>query len=283
MNRFSAHKPILSFARFTPRQKQLLALAIRVLLIALLLLAWELMVRSGWLSSFYISYPSEIALDLWDFTTSGELMKHASITLREAFTGLFYGTVIGIFTGVLFGQFTFLGRVFKPIITALYGIPQLTLAPVYILWFGVGLQSKIFLAGLMTFFNVFFSTYGAIQDMEPKLIESAHLLGASRFQTLWRVVLPTCTPWITSGIRAGMGASLIGSIVGEYMGAAAGFGWMVAYATSYFNMKRVMSCIVILLLVGLALNFVLDQVERLLLKWRPATSLNVGAAREEGR
>lgn len=274
-------KPIVrKLSRPSSHQRQVIALILRTALIAVLLLLWEWMVRSGRLSSFYVSYPSEIAGDLYEFYISGDLYKHASITLYEAFTGLFYGTIIGIAVGVLFGQFVFLGQVLKPIITALYGIPQLTLAPVYILWFGIGYQSKIFLAGLMTFFNVFFATYGAICDMEPKLIESAHLLGAGRFQTLWRVVLPTCTPWIISGIRAGLGASLIGAIVGEYMGAAAGFGWMVAYATSYFTMKRVMSCILILLLLGLVLNFLLDRVEHLLLKWRPTTSLNVGADRE---
>ncbi len=255
-------------------RQNLAALGIRVAIIALLLLLWEWMVRSGRLSSFYTSYPSEILGDLWDFYASGQLAKHASITLQEAFTGLFYGSIIGVAVGVLFGQFRLLCRIFKPIVAAIYGIPQLTLAPVYILWFGIGMQSKIFLAGLMAFFNVFFSTIGAIEDMEPKLIESANLLGAGKFQTLWRVVLPTCTPWILTGIRTAVGSSLIGAIVGEYMGASAGFGWMVAYATSYFNMKRVMSCILILLIIGVALNFVLDKIEGLLLKWRPESALS---------
>lgn len=261
-------------------KRNIMALLVRSALIVLLLLLWEWTVRSGRLPAFYTSFPSEIGADLYEFYASGDLWKHASITLREAFTGLFYGSVIGIATGVLFGQFTFLSKVLKPIVTAIYGIPQLTLAPVYILWFGIGLQSKIFLAGLMAFFNVFFATLGAIQDMEPKLIESASLLGAGKAQILWHVVLPTCMPWTISGIRSGMGASLIGAIVGEYMGASAGFGWMVAYATSYFNMKRVMSCVAILLVVGMVLNFTLDKVEKLLLKWRPQTSLNIGADRD---
>ena len=104
------------------------------------------------------------------------------VTLQEAFAGLFGGSIAGIAAGILLGQFPFLGRIFKPIITAVHGIPQLTLAPVYILWFGIGMQSKIFLAGLSAFFCVFFSTYGAIFDMEPKLIESASLLGAKKTQ-----------------------------------------------------------------------------------------------------
>lgn len=264
------------------KQRQLHILLIRCAVIAGFLLLWEFAVKSGRVPAFYTSYPSEICQDLIQFTVSGDLMKHASITLREAFTGLLYGSIAGISIGVLFGQFPTVCKIFRPIITALHGIPQLTLAPVYILWFGLGLTSKIFLASLMVFFQVFFATIDAIQEMEQKLIESANLLGASKWKTLWYVVLPTCTPWIISGIRTGLGASLIGAIVGEYMGASAGFGWMVAYATSYFKIARVMSCIVILLFVGLALNYILDFVEKKLLRWRPVTNLNLGVNSSTG-
>lgn len=257
-------------------KKDQVVIIIRSLIIISFILAWEWAATSGVVSTFYTSKPSEILKDLVQFCVSGDLMKHASVTLKEAFTGLIYGSIIGVSVGLLFGQFKTLGKIFKPIITAIHGIPQLTLAPVYILWFGIGYASKIFLAGLMVFFNVFFATYNAILDMEQKLVESASLLGANKFQILLHVVLPTCTPWIIMGIRTGLGSCLIGAIVGEYMGASAGFGWMVAYATSYFNIKRVMSCVIILLLVGLALNYILDKVEKLLLKWRPDITLSIG-------
>lgn len=151
----------------------------------------------------------------------------------------------------------------------------MTLAPVYILWFGLGLTSKIFLAGLMVFFHVFFSTYAGIQNVEPKLIESANLLGAGKVQTLVHVVLPSSMPFILSGIRVGVGSSLVGAIIGEYIGASAGFGWMIAYASSFFNIARVMSCILILLIVGILLNFSLDKIEKYLLRWRAPTNLSM--------
>jgi len=216
-------------------KKDQIVIIIRSLIIISFILAWEWAATSGVVSTFYTSKPSEILKDLVQFCVSGDLMKHASVTLKEAFTGLIYGSIIGVSVGLLFGQFKTLGKIFKPIITAIHGIPQLTLAPVYILWFGIGYASKIFLAGLMVFFNVFFATYNAILDMEQKLVESASLLGANKFQILLHVVLPTCTPWIIMGIRTGLGSCLIGAIVGEYMGASAGFGWMVAYATSCNN------------------------------------------------
>lgn len=249
-------------------------LAIRIILIFVFFATWEVTARLRLYNPLFTSYPSEIILDLKDFLVSGDLVKHTSITLKEAFIGLFYGTIVGIVVGLLFGQIQSLGKIFLPIITAIHGIPQLTLAPVYILWFGLGLTSKIFLAALMVFFNVFFSTYAGIQNIEPKLIESANLLGADTVQTLYHVVLPSSMPWILTGIRNGVGASLIGAIIGEFMGASAGFGWMIAYASSYFKIARVMSCIFILLIVGLILNFILDKAEAYLLRWKATTRLS---------
>ena len=247
----------------------------RILIVILFISFWEITARFKLYNAFFTSYPSEIVLDLKQFFLSGDLVKHTSITLREALAGLFYGTIIGISVGLLFGQVQSLGKIFLPIITAIHGVPQLTLAPVYILWFGLGLTSKIFLAALMVFFNVFFSTYAGIQNVEPKLIESANLLGAGTIQTLYHVVLPSSMPWIISGIRNGVGASLIGAIIGEFMGASAGFGWMIAYASSYFKIARVMSCIFILLVVGIILNFILDKIEAYLLRWRAVTRLSL--------
>ena len=247
---------------------------IRIILISLFFILWEWAAKAELYNAFFTSYPSEIMKDLVDFYKSGDLVKHTTVTLREALTGLFYGTIVGVVLGLVLGQLKVLGKILLPIITAIHGVPQLTLAPVYILWFGLGMTSKIFLAALMVFFNVFFATYDGIQNIEPKLIESSNLLGAGTIQTLRYVVLPSSMPWILSGIRGGVGACLIGAIIGEYMGASSGFGWMIAYATSYFNIARVMSCIFILLVVGIVLNFILDRVESYLLRWRPVTNLS---------
>lgn len=256
-------------------KKKYFIIIIRLLLIGSFILFWEWSARAELYNPLFTSYPSEILKDLVEFYTSGDLVKHTSVTLREAFTGLFYGTIIGVIVGLILGQFEILGKILLPIITAIHGIPQLTLAPVYILWFGLGLTSKIFLAGLMVFFHVFFSTYAGMQNVEPKLIESANLLGAGKVQTLVHVVLPSSMPFILSGIRVGVGSSLVGAIIGEYIGASAGFGWMIAYASSFFNIARVMSCILILLIVGILLNFSLDKIEKYLLRWRAPTNLSM--------
>lgn len=256
-------------------KKRIIIITIRTFLVLGFIALWEWTAKSHLYNPFFTSYPSEIIKDLISFAKSGDLIYHTSITLKEAFLGLFYGTTLGILLGVIFGQFVIIGRIFTPILTAINGIPQLALAPVYVLWFGLGLTSKVFLAGLMVFFCVFFATYNAIKNIEQNLVESAHILGANSLQTLWYVVLPACLPWIISGIRGGVGACMVGAIIGEYMGAAGGFGWMVTYATSFFMVRRVMSCIAILLVVGIVLNWFLDKIEKYALRWKNETNLSM--------
>lgn len=257
------------------RKQNASILACRILLIIGFLLAWEYYARLGVYETFHTSYPSEIILDLYEFMISGDLSYHALITIKEALLGLLYGTFFGVGLGVLFSQFNFWGRVITPIISAVAGIPQLTLSPLYILWFGFGLTSKVILASLMVFFSVFGVTYNAIKNLDQRWIEAANLLGANSIQTLIKVVIPASTPWILSGIRSGIGACMVGAIMGEFMGASGGFGWMITFAASYFNIKRVLACILVLLIFNLALNWVLNRLERHLLHWRQETRLSL--------
>ena len=251
------------------------ALIIRITFIACVIILWEVLARNNTRMAFYTSYPSEILLDLMEFAGSGELFRHVGITLQEAYLGLLYGTIIGVTMGVFFSQFSIFGKIFAPVISAIQGIPQLTLAPLYILWFGIGLKSKVILASLMVFFNVFIATYNAIKNLDQKLIESATLLGANKIQILWHIVIPTSMPWILSGIRIGASVCMIGAIVGEYIGSSGGLGWMVTYASSFFQIRRVMTCISALLIIGLIVSSILERTERYLLRWRSEINLKM--------
>ncbi len=246
-----------------------LVILLIVVIVGGFLLQWELTAKGGLVDAKYVSYPSEILKDLGDYASSGKLWTDMGSTLKEAFLGLLFGTVIGVALAVLLGQFKFAGRVFNPIITALNSVPQLTLAPVYIMWFGLGATSKIFLASVMVFFCVFFSTLSAVQNMDRRLIEASTLLGASPKNILFKITLPACMPGILGGIRSGVGTCLVGAIIGEYMGATAGFGYMVSYAQQYFLIKRVLACVLMLLIIGVILNIVLNKVESIILKWHP--------------
>ncbi len=255
------------------------ALIIQVLFIAGVVILWEMLSRHNTRIAFYTSYPSEILSDLLEFALSGEMIRHVSITLKEAYLGLLYGSVAGIFVGVLFSQFSMFGKIFAPIISAIQGIPQLTLAPLYILWFGIGLKSKVVLAALMVFFNVFIATYSAIKNIDQKLIEAATLLGAGKIQIARHIVIPTSMPFILAGIRVGASICMVGAIIGEYIGSSGGLGWAVTYATSFFQIKRVMTCICILLVIGLIVSWILEKTERYLLRWRSQVNLKMGAGK----
>lgn len=251
------------------------ALGLRLLIIFAVLITWELIARNSVKIAFFISYPSEILLDLIDFVKSGDVWMHTFNTIKEAYLGLLYGTIMGVFLGVILSQFKTIGKALVPIISVIQSIPQLTLAPLYILWFGIGLTSKVVLSSLMVFFNVFFSTYNAIKNIDQKLIETSTLLGASKTQNLLHIVIPCSMPWIMSGVRIGANVCVVGAIIGEYIGASKGLGWMVTYASSFFEIKRVMSCILILMIIGFVVTYILELLESYLLRWRQDTRLSI--------
>lgn len=272
----------------TDSQTRKKAFIIRSAILIVLLILWEWTSKQGDLTFRYTSSPSAILVDGFNFISSGDFFKHAYVTMQEAFLGLLFGSIIGISMAVLLSQFRLLSLIVKPVIHAINAIPQLTLAPVYILWFGIGLRSKVFLAGLLVFFQLFFATYNAIIELDPHIVEAASLLGAKRWTIVRRILLPTSMPWIIVGMRNGVASALVGAIIGEYMGAATGFGWMIAYATSYFNITRVMTCVLLLLLTGVALNGLLNFLENQLLKWKPgfaqtAKSTRKGLRKDESK
>ncbi len=251
------------------KDRKIVQIILRTALFLLLMGIWEMLAVTGVMNPFYSSQPTRILLDLPAFYSKGDLLMHTGVTLTEALWGLFFGTLAGIITAFVLGLFDFLGKIIEPFITALYGIPKLALAPIFVLWFGLGIESKVIMSSLLVFFLVFFSTYGGIKSVDSNILTSVRLMGATQTQVVFKVILPSCTPWILAGIRGGLGASLIGAIVGEYMGASAGLGWVISYSTSFFQVDRVMSCIFILFMIGIVFNMLLKHIESTLLRWRP--------------
>lgn len=242
--------------------------SLTILFIVILLFIWEYVATNDLIKKEYFSYPSEILTSFNDYYNSGEMKDNTLATLQEAFSGLILGTIAGVLAALLLGSFKTLGNVFEPIVTIANSIPQMALAPIYIMWFGIGPTSKIFMASLLVFFLVFFSTFGGIKNSERKYREAAALLGASETQILFKVTLPNIAPWIIAGVKAGIGAALIGAIVGEYLGATKGIGWSISFATSYFDMAKVMSNLILLLILGYTLNKLLSIIEKKLTKYR---------------
>ncbi len=255
----------------TRKSQARVALILRCVLILSILGIWELLARFQLIDTFFFGQPTAIALDIKEAFASGDILPHIKITLGEALAGLVLGTVTGILAAYVLGKLDLTARILDPIIMAFYGIPKLALGPIFILWFGLGMQSKIFLAALMVFFLVFFNAYAGFKNVDQALVNAVRLMGGSTRQVTLKVVLPSAVPWLMAGIKAGLGAALLGAVVGEYIGASAGLGWMVEFAGSMYDIPRVFTCIIVLMALMALLNACLGFLELRLLKWRPAT------------
>lgn len=259
----------VNFLRASRAKERIIANLWRTLLIVSILAAWEIMVRKQLLDTFYFSQPTAIFTDLKKLFLTGEIFPHINITLQEAFLGLIIGTIMGVGVAFVLGRFESVARVLDPVIMALYGIPKLALGPLFILWFGLGIESKVFISFISVFFLTFFNAYGGFKSVDPSLVDTIRLMGATGSQIISKVVLPSCVPWILTGLRGSLGAALLGAIVGEYIGSNSGLGWMVENAGGMFDTTRVLSTIVVMTVIMMLLNEGVNVLEKRLLKWRP--------------
>lgn len=251
------------------RARAALSLTILLLLLALGLLLWERFSLSGRIDPLFYSRPSLIWRELCHMLQSGLLWKHASVTLQEAALGLLYGCLLGSAMGILLGLTRRTAPFLLPILTGLNSIPKLALAPLLILWFGIGLQSKVLMASLMVFFIFSFNLYAAYRSVDADLVHTLRLLGANRLQIIRHVVWPSCLPWFLASLRTALGLSLSGAIVGELIGASRGLGWLMSDAASRYELGRVLACVFVIVLFMMCLDALLRLLERKLLKWRP--------------
>ncbi|MGI6553625.1 MAG: ABC transporter permease [Clostridia bacterium] len=231
---------------------------------------WELLAKMGLINTFLFSTPSAIWADIVELFLTGEIWIHTFATLYAAFLGVLSGTVLGVLVAFIFGNVKLLADIFDPLFVGINGLPKLALGPLFIVWFGIGMMAKIFMATIMVFFLVFFNAYAGFRSVDVNLVNTLKLMGASRIQIITKLMLPSCVPWIMASLRAGVGAAVLGAIVGEYLGAVKGLGWMVMTAGGVYNITRVLSCIFILMVMMALLDFIVKRIERAVLKWRPS-------------
>lgn len=239
----------------------------RMLVAIILLAAWE--VFGGDL----LSNPSEIGLYLWFYIVeSGDFWIDISSTFKATAIGYFFGAIAGLSFGLLLAQSEKAALVFKPYVLAVYGIPRIALAPVFIAWFGIALLSKVMMAGMVTFMLVFFNTYEGIRAADLDLRNTARVLGASRWQLFYYVTLPNASPWITAGLRISIPQALVGAVVAEFIASQYGLGFRMMENTGQLAMDGVMAGVLILMMIVVVLNTLLDKGEDYLLRWRPKES-----------
>lgn len=249
--------------------------AVRLGLLAVVIAAWELVAGSpktefALVDKFWTSQPSDIAARLADWIARGTLWLHLLITLQEMVVGLVIGSAVGVAVGFVLGRNLTLARILDPFIMAIYSVPKLALAPLFILWFGVGLEPKIVLVATACFFLLFLNTYSGVRDVDRELLDIIRLMGATQRDLLFKVVLPSSSPWILTGLKAAVPYSLIGAVVGEIMASNRGLGYLLIHAQGQYDTAGVFAAIIVLMIMGLLLNEVVNRSEAHLLRWKSA-------------
>ncbi|HET7850776.1 MAG TPA: ABC transporter permease [Pseudolabrys sp.] len=242
----------------------------RLLVIVCFLVFWELAIRAGWVDPFFFSSPGEIGQVLSRWYHEGRIFGNLALTLSEAALGYAIGVTAGTTLGFAFAFLPRVAMVFDPFIAMLNAFPRLTLAPLFIVWFGFGIAPKVALVALFIVFICFFNTYRGFKEIDPELLDRARLWGASRWQIGRHIYLPAAVTWIIAGLRASVGFALIGAVIGEYIGGDAGVGFLIMQGQYLLRMREVLAGLVLLLIVAAIIDVSLRMIEARSSKWRPA-------------
>lgn len=242
---------------------------VRLLFVACLLLAWEL-ASDRLIPEFFISRPSRIFSTLAEWTLNGDLFFHAGITASEAFLGYIIGSACGMVVGTLLGRSRLLAQLLDPFVTAFYSLPKVALAPLFILWLGIGMSMKIVLTASIVFFLVFLNTYTGVRNVSRELEAILRLMGARERHVLFKVVLPSAITWVFAGLRISAPYALIGAIVGEMMASNRGLGYLLTRSQGQFDTGGVFAALLAIMLLALVLNTAVRYAEMKAMPWNTA-------------
>jgi NitT/TauT family transport system permease protein len=249
-------------------QSRAVVLAAQVGVGAAFIALWQTLVSLRMLDPFFVSRPSDIAARIAQWSASGTLWAHLATTLEESLLGLLVGAILGVSLGFLLARSPFLARVLDPYIKMLNAVPRVVLAPLFLLWFGLGIWSKVALAVTLVFFVMFFNTYQGVRDASRVLIDNVRMLGATERQLVRHVLVPSALTWIFSSLQTSLGFAMVGAVVGEYLGATRGLGYVIAQAEGTFDTTGVFAGMTVLGIVVVIVSAAVSRFERWLLKWK---------------
>jgi NitT/TauT family transport system permease protein len=236
------------------------------------LLAWEWAAASGLLDPFFFSRPSEIVLRVGQWIGTGALWVHVSTTFIEATLSFVLGAFLGVLVGFALAGVPILATLLEPYIRIANALPRVILAPIFLLWFGLGIWSKVALGVTVVFFVVFFNTYRGVREVDRAIVNNARMLGASEAQLVRHVLVPSALTWIFSSLHISIGMAIVAVVVGEYLGASRGIGYLIAQAEGVFDTTGVFAGMTVLAAGVLLVGGVVSQLERWLLRWKPEHS-----------
>jgi len=240
----------------------------RQLIAFLVLLAvWEAAARAGMLNPLYLPSPSRIGAALMDLFSDGRIWPHLEATFSAALGGLALGIVVGVLLGVAAALVPIVAELLEPVMTVLNAVPRVILAPLFVIWLGIGLASKIALSFILVAVLIFFAVFSGIRQVDRRIVERVITLGGNRWALVRHVYLPSVTAWIFSNLKIAVGFAFTGALVGEFVAATHGLGYLLSFAQSTYNAALMFALIVLILLVVLLIFAVAGRLEKYLFRW----------------
>jgi len=250
-----------------------------VLLLGGLFLFWYAMTEPGLIPPFYFDdpmrakfffgQPIKVLNRIWTWFAGGTIYLHLGVTLVETLLAFAIGTLLGLMLGLWLALSPTASTLADPYIKAMNAMPRVILAPIFAVWFGLGITSKVVFGITLVFFIVFFNVYQGVKEVSPVVLANARMLGATGRQLLRYVYLPSATSWVFSSLHTSIGLAFVGAVVGEYLGSARGVGYLIQQAEGVFDIDTVFAGILVLTIFALILDFIVTRVENRLLVWRP--------------
>ena len=223
-------------------------------------------------AAFFFGEPLKVFGRVVDwFFVSADIYRHLAVTLVETVLAFTIGTAAGLGCGLWLALSPTAAAILDPYIKAANSMPRVILAPIFAVWFGLGIGSKVALGVTLVFFIVFFNVYQGVKEVSPVVLANARMLGASRNQLLRHVYLPSATSWVFSSLHTSVGLAFVGAVVGEYLGSSQGVGYLILQAEGSFDINTVMAGILVLTAFALLLDALVGRIERRLMKWQPKT------------
>jgi NitT/TauT family transport system permease protein len=254
----------------------------QVLVLLSVFVVWHLLTTPGLIppflfendrqAAFFFGEPLRVLERIWQwFFTTRDIYGHLLVTLIETVLAFVIGTTAGLAVGMWLALSPVAAAILDPYIKALNSMPRVILAPIFAVWFGLGIASKVALGFTLVFFIVFFNVYQGVKEVSPTILANARMLGANQRQLLRHVYLPSATSWVFSSLHTSVGLAFVGAVVGEYLGSARGVGYLILQAEGTFDINTVMAGILVLTAFALVLDWAVGRAEQRLMKWQPRT------------
>ena len=254
----------------------------QVLLLAAIFAVWQVLAQPGLVpnfvwenpdrAAFFFGEPLKMFKVIGDWFSEGTIYRHLWVTLEETVLAFAVGSALGLVVGLWLGLSATAAAILSPYVTAMNAMPRVVLAPIFMVWFGLDIASKVALGVTLVFFIVFFNVYQGVKEVSPVVLNNTVMLGATRGQLLRHVYLPSATSWVFSSLHTSVGMAFVGAVVGEYLGSARGVGYLILQAEGAFDINTVFAGILVLTAFALILDFAVGEAEKRLLVWRPVQS-----------